>query len=104
MYSSGDFCVDRMMQDQIDSFIANGHASFEVQLLLQEGTSDETAEPATLLLRRSTYEIRRNSARRLVSEKYTPEVSIKIPVGQLIQCVITSHDGRANFLELRDPR
>jgi len=95
---------DPMMQDQIDSFIANGHASFEVQLLLQEGTSDETAEPATLLLRRSTYEIRRNSARRLVSEKYTPEVSIKIPVGQLIQCVITSHDGRANFLELRDPR
>ncbi|CAM6011338.1 unnamed protein product [Sphagnum balticum] len=90
---------DPMMQDQIDSFIANGHASFEVQLLVYE-----TAEPATLLLRRSTYEIRRNSARRLVSEKYTPEVSIKIPVGQLIQCVITSHDGRANFLELRDPR
>jgi len=34
MYSSGDFCVDPMMQDQIDSFIANGHASFEVQLLV----------------------------------------------------------------------
>jgi hypothetical protein len=94
-----------MMHDQIESYMTSGQASFEVSFLTQEGASEDVSEPATLILRRSNFELRRNNGRKvLVNEKYGPDVSIKIPVGELLQCAIVSHDGRESLLELRDPR
>ncbi|CAM6036855.1 unnamed protein product [Sphagnum compactum] len=91
-----------MMKDQIVSYIANGYASFDGQFL--EGPSEEPLEPAVLILRRSTYELRRNDSRKVISEKYAADVSIEIPVGPLIQCVIKSHDGRRSSFALWDAR
>ncbi|CAM6011748.1 unnamed protein product [Sphagnum balticum] len=94
---------DPMMKDQIDNYIANNYASFDVQF--QEGTSEESQELATLVLRRSTYELRRNGSRQVISEKYAIDVSIEIPVGgQIIQCIIKSHAGRTITLMWRDAR
>ncbi|XP_073395816.1 uncharacterized protein [Physcomitrium patens] len=97
---------DPMMQDQIDTYMTNGHASFDVNMLLQDGTSENVSEPATLVLRRSNFELRRISSRKVtINEKYVPDVLIKIPCGELLQCVICREDGgRDNYLELRDPR
>ncbi|CAM6128105.1 unnamed protein product [Calypogeia fissa] len=97
---------DAMMQDQIDSYSANGHVSFEVQFLVDGGPPEENWESVTLTLKRSSFELRRNTTTRRVvlSEKYSSDVSIKIPVGHLIQCVITSHERRLFYLEFRDSR
>ncbi|XP_024374953.1 uncharacterized protein [Physcomitrium patens] len=97
---------DSMMEDQINSYMTNGHASFEVNLLIQEGASDDVSEPATLVLRRSNFELRRNSSRKMtINEKYAPDVLIKIPCGEILQCIISRESGgRDNYLELRDPR
>ncbi|CAK9883016.1 unnamed protein product [Sphagnum jensenii] len=91
-----------MMKDQIVSYITNGYASFDGQFL--EGPSEEPLEPAVLILRRSTYELRRTDSRKVISEKYAADVSIEIPVGPLIQCVIKSHDGRRSSFALWDAR
>ncbi|KAG0615413.1 hypothetical protein M758_5G039300 [Ceratodon purpureus] len=97
---------DPMMQDQINSSMTHGQASFDVNLLIQEGTSEDVLEPGTLVLRRSNFELRRNSSRKvIINEKYAPDVLIKIPCGELLQCVISGEDGgRESYLELRDPR
>jgi hypothetical protein len=42
----------------------------------QEGTSEESQELATLVLRRSTYELRRNGSRQVISEKYAIDVFV----------------------------
>jgi hypothetical protein len=94
--------ADPMMKDQIVSYIAHGYASFDGQFL--EAPSEEPLEPAVLILRRSTYELRRNDSRKVISEKYAADVSIEIPVGPLIQCVIKSHDGRRSSFALWDAR
>jgi hypothetical protein len=65
---------DPMMKDQIDNYIANNYASFDVQF--QEGTSEESQELATFVLRRSTYELRRNGSRQVISEKYAIDASV----------------------------
>ncbi|BBN04539.1 hypothetical protein MPTK1_3g05520 [Marchantia polymorpha subsp. ruderalis] len=94
---------DANMQDQIDNYSTAGHATFEVQLLVDGGQPEENI---SLTMKRSNYELRRNNANRrvIVSDKYSPDVAIKIPVGQVIQCVITSHEGRSYYLEFRDSR
>ncbi|KAG0587598.1 hypothetical protein KC19_2G176400 [Ceratodon purpureus] len=95
---------DPMMQDQIEAYMNNNaQPLFEVNLL--EGTSEDASELATLVLRRSTYELRRNNGRKtLVNEKYSSQVSINIPAGEYPQCYITCHDKREIYLELRDSR
>jgi hypothetical protein len=65
---------DPMMKDQIVSYITNGYASFDGQFL--EGPSEEPLEPAVLILRRSTYELRRTDSRKVISEKYAADVSV----------------------------
>ncbi|XP_073394681.1 uncharacterized protein [Physcomitrium patens] len=98
-------CRDPMMQDQIDQYMTSARtdALFEVNVL--EGTSEDVSEPGTLVLRRATYELRRNNGRKqLINEKYSPSVSIIIPGGDVRQCVITCHDRREIYLELRDSR
>ncbi|OMO99797.1 hypothetical protein CCACVL1_03628 [Corchorus capsularis] len=56
--------------------------------------SSENWEPATLILRRSSYQIRINSTEVVeISEKYSKELSIKVPSGLSTQFVLTCSDG-----------
>jgi hypothetical protein len=47
-----------------------------MRLPFQEGTSEESQELATLVLRHSTFELRRNGSRQVISEKYAIDVSV----------------------------
>ncbi|KAL3694952.1 hypothetical protein R1sor_008603 [Riccia sorocarpa] len=96
---------DAMAQDQIDGYVTSGHATFDIRLLVDGAPPDDVS----LSLKRSSYELRRlksdGVSRRVVfSDKYSPDVLVEIPVGQLLQCVITLQEGRSYFLEFRDNR
>ncbi|TYJ11047.1 hypothetical protein E1A91_A11G248800v1 [Gossypium mustelinum] len=82
---------DPEMQNEIDLFISSGQAIFTVLLLMD---SSENWEPATLTLRRSSYQIKINSTEAVeISEKYSKELSIKVPSGLSTQFVLTCSDG-----------
>ncbi|KAG4176116.1 hypothetical protein ERO13_A11G222200v2 [Gossypium hirsutum] len=82
---------DPEMQNETDLFISSGQAIFTVLLLMD---SSENWEPATLTLRRSSYQIKINSTEAVeISEKYSKELSIKVPSGLSTQFVLTCSDG-----------
>ncbi|KAL7120782.1 hypothetical protein ACP275_02G144000 [Erythranthe tilingii] len=82
---------DEEMQDEIDNYIAKGQAAFTVFILLD---SSENWEPATLILRRSGFQVkdeRKQDA--VISEKYSKDLLIKIPSGLSAQFVLTCSNG-----------
>ncbi|WRX23161.1 hypothetical protein QQP08_015648 [Theobroma cacao] len=82
---------DPDMQNDIDTYISRGQAAFSVLLPMD---SSEKWEPATLTLKRSSYQIKINSTEAVeISEKYSKELSIKIPIGLSTQFVVTCFDG-----------
>ncbi|XVF30616.1 hypothetical protein REPUB_Repub16aG0073800 [Reevesia pubescens] len=82
---------DPDMQNEIDMYISRGQATFSVLLLMD---SSENWEPATLNLRRSSYQIKINSTEAVeIAEKYSKELSIKVPSGLSTQFVLTCSDG-----------
>ncbi|KAK8690048.1 hypothetical protein V6N13_088753 [Hibiscus sabdariffa] len=82
---------DPEMQNEIDMYISSGQATFTVLLLMD---SSENWEPATLTLKRSSYLIKINSTEAVeISEKYSKELSIKVPSGLSTQFVLTCSDG-----------
>ncbi|GAV90476.1 LOW QUALITY PROTEIN: hypothetical protein CFOL_v3_33885, partial [Cephalotus follicularis] len=82
---------DPDMQVEIDTYISKGQATFSVLLLLD---SSENWEPATLKLKRSSYQIKINSTEAMVTaEKFSKELSIKIPSGISTQFVLVCSDG-----------
>ncbi|KAK6243662.1 hypothetical protein QUC31_010071 [Theobroma cacao] len=82
---------DPDMQNEIDKYISRGQAAFSVLLLMD---SSEKWEPATLTLKRSSYQIKINSTEAVeISEKYSKELSIKVPSGLSTQFVVTCFDG-----------
>ncbi|KAM7274137.1 hypothetical protein ACFE04_028801 [Oxalis oulophora] len=85
---------DPHMQAEIDEYITKGFAAFPVMLLLD---SADNWEPATLTLRRSTYQIKINSTDAVIlAEKFFKELSIKIPGGLSTQFVLISSDGSSH--------
>ncbi|XP_044481673.1 uncharacterized protein LOC123208309 isoform X2 [Mangifera indica] len=81
---------DPDMQREINTHISQGQAAFNVQLL----DSSENWEPTTLILRRSSYQVRINTTEALViEEKFSKDLSIKIPCGLSTQFVLTCSDG-----------
>ncbi|XP_011621523.1 uncharacterized protein LOC18429230 isoform X1 [Amborella trichopoda] len=95
---------DPEMQQEINSYISSGHTVFDVLLLMD---SSEDWEPATLHLKKSSYEIRRTTQDETVREKYSRDISMRIPSGLSVQCVLTSSDGTSyplstNEVRLRD--
>uniref|UniRef100_M4CA53 Uncharacterized protein n=1 Tax=Brassica campestris TaxID=3711 RepID=M4CA53_BRACM len=63
---------DAEMQTEIDTYISRGQASFNVQLLMD---STESWEPASVILKRSSYQIKTNNGEAIViSEKYSKEL------------------------------
>ncbi|XP_004307300.1 PREDICTED: uncharacterized protein LOC101293522 [Fragaria vesca subsp. vesca] len=85
---------DPEMQLEIDTHISRGQATFIVLLLMD---SAENWEPATLFLRRSGYQIKINSTEALViAEKFSNDLSIKVPCGFSTQFVLTCSDGSSH--------
>jgi hypothetical protein len=82
------------MQTEIDTYISRGQASFNVQLLMD---SSESWEPATVVLKRSSYQIKTNTTEAVViSEKYSKELQIRVPSGESTQFVLISYDGSSH--------
>ncbi|XWS42809.1 hypothetical protein CRYUN_Cryun16bG0046300 [Craigia yunnanensis] len=82
---------DPDMQNEIDMYISRGQTTFSVLLLMD---SSENWEPATLTLRRSSYQIKINSTETVeIAERYSKELSIKVPSGLSTQFVLTCSDG-----------
>ncbi|XWS58660.1 hypothetical protein CRYUN_Cryun08bG0053700 [Craigia yunnanensis] len=82
---------DPDMQNEIDTYISRGQTTFSVLLLMD---SSENWEPATLTLRRSSYQIKINSTESVeIAEQYSKELSIKVPSGLSTQFVLTCSDG-----------
>ncbi|XP_059456244.1 uncharacterized protein LOC132186338 isoform X3 [Corylus avellana] len=85
---------DPEMQMEIDTYIAGGQATFNVLMLMY---SSEIWEPTTLLLRRSSFQIKINSTEAVViHEKFSKDLSIKFPSGNSAQFVLTCSDGSSH--------
>ncbi|CAB4299537.1 unnamed protein product [Prunus armeniaca] len=93
---------DPEMQMEIDEHISRGQATFSVLLLMD---SSENWEPAALILRRSGYQIKINSTEAVViAEKFSKELSIKVPCGFSTQFVLTCSDGSSHPCSTYDVR
>ncbi|GMP42409.1 hypothetical protein CsSME_00012169 [Camellia sinensis var. sinensis] len=87
---------DPDMQLEIDTHISKGQATFSVLLLMD---SSENWEPSTLILKRSNYQIELNKTPTVViAEKFSKDLSIKIPVGLSTQFVLTCSNGSSHPL------
>ncbi|XP_024984756.1 uncharacterized protein LOC112520533 isoform X1 [Cynara cardunculus var. scolymus] len=85
---------DPEMQQEIDKYMAAGQASFGVLLLMD---SSENWEQTTLSLGRLSYQIKVNRTQDVfIHEKYSNDVSIKIPAGLTTQFVLTCADGSSH--------
>lgn len=93
---------DPEMQHEIDTYLSKGEAIFSVQLLMD---SSENWEQATLFLRRSGYQIKISGTEAaVVSEKFSKDLSIKVPCGLSSQFVLTCSDGSSHPLSTVNAR
>ncbi|XP_021623372.1 uncharacterized protein LOC110622930 isoform X3 [Manihot esculenta] len=93
---------DPDMQREIDLYISKGEATFSVQLLTD---SSDHWKSATLILQRSHYQIKSISEEVvLIAEKYSRNLSIKIPSGFSTQFVLTRSSGSSHPLNTYDVR
>ncbi|XP_075111145.1 uncharacterized protein LOC107807433 isoform X2 [Nicotiana tabacum] len=97
---------DPDMQSEIDTHISEGQATFNVLMLVE---SSENWEPATIFLRRSSFQVKVHRTQAVViAENFSKELSIKIPSGLSTQFVITCSDGSShpfstnNDIRMRD--
>ncbi|XP_022867037.1 uncharacterized protein LOC111386757 isoform X8 [Olea europaea var. sylvestris] len=85
---------DEEMQEEIDTYLSEGQATFSVQTLIQQLDSSEIWEPTTVLLWRSGFQVKVDKTQAvLIAEKYSKDVLIKIPVGLSTQFVLTCSNG-----------
>uniref|UniRef100_A0A453SW58 DUF7046 domain-containing protein n=1 Tax=Aegilops tauschii subsp. strangulata TaxID=200361 RepID=A0A453SW58_AEGTS len=83
---------DQEMQNDINICISRGRADFDVYVL--QGYSPEEWEHATLVLRRTGYQINISHKDEVViDEKYSPNLQTKIPNGRTTQFVLVSSGG-----------
>ncbi|KAF2288097.1 hypothetical protein GH714_004375 [Hevea brasiliensis] len=93
---------DPPMQQEIDMYISKGEATFSVQLLTD---SSDHWKSATLVLQRSGYQIQSISEEAvLIAEKFSKNLSIKIPSGVSTQFVLTCSSGSSHPLNTYDVR
>ncbi|XP_077244828.1 uncharacterized protein LOC143884876 isoform X2 [Tasmannia lanceolata] len=84
---------DPDMQHEIETHFSAGRATFNVLLLMD---SFEGWEPTRLILKQSSYQIQSKNMDVLIEEKYSPDLSIKIPSGLSTQFVLTCSDGTSH--------
>ncbi|KAG5538857.1 hypothetical protein RHGRI_019408 [Rhododendron griersonianum] len=83
-------------QLEIDTYVSKGEATFSILLLMD---ASETWEPTTLVLKRSGYQIKDNIYQEtLIAEKFSKDLSIKIPSWLSTQFVLTCSDGSSHLL------
>ncbi|VAI91877.1 unnamed protein product [Triticum turgidum subsp. durum] len=83
---------DQEMQNDINICISRGRADFDVFVL--QGYSPEEWEHATLVLRRTGYQINFSQKDEVViDEKYSSDLQTKIPNGRTTQFVLVSSGG-----------
>lgn len=93
---------DPDMQREIDTYISKGEATFSVLLLTD---SSENWDSTTLVLRRSGYQIKSDGRGNVViAEKFSKDLSIKIPAGLSTQFVLTCSNGSSHPLSTYDVR
>lgn len=92
---------DQEMQMEIDTYISKGQASFNVASLTNY--SPEYWEQATLILRRSGFQVKVRETV-VLQEKYSKELLIKIPGGLSTQFVVTCSDGSSHAFETNHVR
>ncbi|CAH9128007.1 unnamed protein product [Cuscuta epithymum] len=85
---------DHGMQSDIDTNISNGKAAFDVLMLVD---SSENWEPVTLFLSQSSFQVQVHRSQVVVlAEKYSKDLSVKIPSGLSSQFVISCPDGSSH--------
>ncbi|KAJ9185663.1 hypothetical protein P3X46_005265 [Hevea brasiliensis] len=93
---------DPDMHQEIDLYMSKGEATFSVQLLTD---SSDHWESAFLVLQRSRYQIKSISEEvELIAEKFSKNLSIKIPSGVSTQFVLTCSSGSSHPLNTYDVR
>ncbi|KAH9617399.1 hypothetical protein KSS87_018891, partial [Heliosperma pusillum] len=100
------YIEDPEMQEEINSYVSRGQAHFIVLVLFG---SLEQWETATFILHRSGFQIKNNETGAIqIAEKFSENLSIKIPGGLSAQFVVTCSDGTShpfkiyNDLRMRD--
>ncbi|KAH9771191.1 hypothetical protein KPL71_012613 [Citrus sinensis] len=98
--------LDPEMQSEIDMHMSKGEASFSVLLLVPSSENQGPVTlPATLILRRSSFQIKINSTEYVViEEKFTIRLSIKIPSGLPTELILTCSDGASHCFSTSDFR
>ncbi|KAJ3681710.1 hypothetical protein LUZ60_014283 [Juncus effusus] len=82
---------DPDMQQELDSYISSGKATFEIFSLVE---SSDDWELTVLTLKKSTYQIKIHRTENvIIEEKFSPELSIKVPYGNSTQFVLVSSGG-----------
>ncbi|XP_015577790.1 uncharacterized protein LOC8284263 isoform X1 [Ricinus communis] len=93
---------DPDMQHAIDMYISKGEATFSIQLLTD---ASDKWKSSTLILRRSGYQIKTISDDiELIAEKYSKNLSIKIPSGLSTQFVLACSSGSSHPLNTYNVR
>lgn len=97
---------DPEMRSEIDMHMSKGEASFSVLLLVPSSENQgPVTRPATLILRRSSFQIKINSTEYVViEEKFTIRLSIKIPSGLPTELILTCSDGALHCFSTSDFR
>ncbi|KAG9145016.1 hypothetical protein Leryth_023192 [Lithospermum erythrorhizon] len=103
---SSKITCDPDMQIEIDSYVSQGQAVFNLHVLTD---SDENWEPATLTLKRSNFLVKLYKTEAvMLAEKFSKDLSIMIPGGLSSQFVLTCADGSShpfstnNDIRMRD--
>ncbi|KAF6136072.1 hypothetical protein GIB67_000476 [Kingdonia uniflora] len=85
---------DPEMQLEVENYIATGLATFNVLLWVD---SSEAWQPTIFILKRSSYQIKVDGRDVVVlEEKFSSDLSVKIPVGLSAQFVLTCADGTSH--------
>ncbi|KAF4353530.1 hypothetical protein F8388_013822 [Cannabis sativa] len=88
------YFVDPDMQMEIDNHMFRGEASFSVLLLVD---SSENWERTTLFLRRSGFQVEMDGSEAVViNEKFSKDLSIKVPCGLSTQFVLMTGSGSSH--------
>ncbi|KAL8162597.1 hypothetical protein V2J09_014086 [Rumex salicifolius] len=97
---------DPEMQSELDMYISSGEATFNVLMMMDLA---ENWELATLTVRRSGFQVKISKTGTVqIAEKFSKELSIKVPCGLSTQFVLTCSDGSAypfsthNDVRMRD--
>ncbi|CAK7328583.1 unnamed protein product [Dovyalis caffra] len=90
---------DPEMHEHIQKTVYSGHVSYKVGL--STGFVD-IWEPATLAIKREGYSIKCESGGVVITEKFSPIISVTIPYGHALEFILTDSTGRQHLLQADD--